>query len=108
MITRGWLSPHGMEEPFLEILYLKTKGKLTLRVVGQDPVIINKSTKQSRELTPVSMMPPGLFENLTEQEIVDLVAYLCVPTNPCNRSIELKYRDTFFFLPYLLVRSLEM
>ncbi|HLW18718.1 MAG TPA: PVC-type heme-binding CxxCH protein [Cyclobacteriaceae bacterium] len=50
--------------------------QLTLRVVGQDPVIINKSTIQSREVTPVSMMPMGLFENLLEQEIIELVAYL--------------------------------
>ena len=50
--------------------------QLTLRVVGQEPVIINKSSIQSREITPVSMMPPGLFEHLTDQEVVDLVAYL--------------------------------
>ncbi len=52
--------------------------QLTLRVVGQDPVIINKSTIQSREVTPVSMMPMGLFENLSEQEIIELMAYLRV------------------------------
>lgn len=50
--------------------------QLTLRVVGQDAVVINKSTIQSREVTPVSMMPAGLFETLTDDEIVDLVAYL--------------------------------
>ena len=50
--------------------------QLTLRVVGQDPVIINKSAIQSREVTPVSMMPMGLFENLSEQEIIEMVAYL--------------------------------
>ena len=50
--------------------------QLTLRVVGQEPVIINKSTIQSKEVTPVSLMPPGLFSNLTEKEIVDLMAYL--------------------------------
>jgi putative heme-binding domain-containing protein len=50
--------------------------QLTLRVVGQDPVIINKSAIQSREVTPVSMMPPGLFENMDDEEIIDLVAYL--------------------------------
>lgn len=50
--------------------------QLTLRVVGQESVVINKSSIQSRETTPVSMMPPGLFEHLTEREIVDLVAYL--------------------------------
>ncbi|MGK6351628.1 PVC-type heme-binding CxxCH protein [Parapedobacter sp. DT-150] len=51
--------------------------QLTLRVVGQEePVLINKSTIQSREVAAVSMMPPGLFENLNEQEIVHLMAYL--------------------------------
>src|SRR5690606_20817167 len=54
----------------------ESQRQLTLRVVGQDPVIINKSTIQSREVTPVSMMPTGLFENLSSDEIVDLVAYL--------------------------------
>jgi putative heme-binding domain-containing protein len=50
--------------------------QLTLRVVGQEPVIINKSTIQSKDVTPVSLMPPGLFSNLTEKEIIDLMAYL--------------------------------
>ena len=50
--------------------------QLTLRVVGQDPVIINKSSILSKEVTAVSMMPPGLFENLTDQEVVDLMSYL--------------------------------
>uniref|UniRef100_UPI00359352E4 hypothetical protein n=1 Tax=Aquiflexum sp. TaxID=1872584 RepID=UPI00359352E4 len=50
--------------------------QITLRVVGQEPVIINKSSIQSKEVTEVSMMPPGLFENLTEKEIVDLMGYL--------------------------------
>jgi hypothetical protein len=47
-----------------------------LPVVGQDPIIINKSGIQNREVTPVSMMPPGLFEHLSEKEIVNLMAYL--------------------------------
>ncbi len=50
--------------------------QLTLRVVGQDPVILNKSSIQSKEVTSSSMMPPGLFENLTEEEVIDLVSYL--------------------------------
>jgi putative heme-binding domain-containing protein len=50
--------------------------QLTLRVVGQDPVIINKSSIQSKEVTSSSMMPPGLFENLTDGEVIDLVSYL--------------------------------
>jgi putative heme-binding domain-containing protein len=49
--------------------------QLTLRVVGQEAVVINKSSIQSREVTPVSMMPPGLFNTLTDAEVLDLVAY---------------------------------
>ncbi|EON77092.1 hypothetical protein ADIS_2402 [Lunatimonas lonarensis] len=54
----------------------ETHRHLTLRVVGQDPVILNKSAIQSRETTDVSMMPSGLFEHLSEAEVVNLVAYL--------------------------------
>ncbi len=50
--------------------------QLTLKVVGQDPVVIAKSNIQSREVTAVSLMPPGLFTTLSDQEVVDLVAYL--------------------------------
>ncbi len=50
--------------------------QVTLRVVGQDAVVINKSDIQSRESTDVSMMPPGLFDMLEEGEVVDLVAFL--------------------------------
>jgi putative membrane-bound dehydrogenase-like protein len=50
--------------------------QLTLRVVGQDAVVLTKSAIQSREVTPVSMMPTGLFETLTESEVIDLVQYL--------------------------------
>lgn len=50
--------------------------KVTLRVVGQDAVVINKSDIQSHEETPVSMMPPGLFKTLTDAEVLDLTAYL--------------------------------
>lgn len=50
--------------------------QVTLRIVGQDQLIINKSGILSREVTEVSMMPSGLFENLTQTEIVNLIAYL--------------------------------
>ncbi|CAN5373343.1 hypothetical protein BH23BAC1_BH23BAC1_12420 [soil metagenome] len=55
---------------------VENERQLTLRVVGQDAVVINKSEIQSREETPVSMMPPGLFQTLTDAEVVDLVAYM--------------------------------
>ena len=50
--------------------------QLRMRVVGQDAVVLNKSDIQSREVTPVSMMPTGLLETLTDKEVVDLVGYL--------------------------------
>ncbi|WPP51019.1 PVC-type heme-binding CxxCH protein [Catalinimonas niigatensis] len=50
--------------------------QLSLRIVGREAVQINKSDIQSREETPNSMMPPGLFETLTDAEVLDLVAYL--------------------------------
>ena len=49
---------------------------LTLRVVGQDSVLINKSNIQSREGSELSMMPEGIFANLTDKEVLNLVAYL--------------------------------
>jgi putative membrane-bound dehydrogenase-like protein len=50
--------------------------QLTLRVVGLEPVVINKSDIQSREVTSQSLMPPGLFDALTDREVIDLVGYL--------------------------------
>ncbi len=49
---------------------------LTLRVVGQDPIPINKSDIQSKEVTTNSLMPQGLLNTLTAEEVVNLVAYL--------------------------------
>ena len=53
-----------------------TERQITMRVVGRDSAVINKSDIQSRESTTVSMMPPGLFDTLTDREVIDLVAYL--------------------------------
>ena len=54
----------------------ETDRQLTLRVVGQDRVVLAKSNIQNRETTNTSMMPPGLFDALTDREVIDLVAYL--------------------------------
>lgn len=50
--------------------------QLTLRVVGQDEVVLSKSTIRTRELTENSLMPEGLLETLSNDEVLDLVAYL--------------------------------
>ena len=49
---------------------------LTLRVVGQDEVIIAQSDIQSRDLFPLSMMPEGLLDPYEDAEVRNLVAYL--------------------------------
>ena len=54
----------------------ETDRQLTLRVVGRDNAVISKSDIQSREATSVSMMPTGLFDSLTDREVLDLVAFL--------------------------------
>lgn len=50
--------------------------QITLKVIGQAPVIIVKSAIQSMEVTPLSLMPPGLLTNLDDQEVINLVAFL--------------------------------
>ncbi len=50
--------------------------QLTMRIVGQEELIINKSEIRSKEVSPKSMMPEGLLNTLTESEILDLVAFL--------------------------------
>jgi putative membrane-bound dehydrogenase-like protein len=50
--------------------------QVVLRVVGQDQVTINTSNIQSRETAAKSMMPEGLLQTLTDQEVIDLIAYL--------------------------------
>lgn len=50
--------------------------QLTLRVAGGDPVVLEKAQIQSRETSDVSLMPEGLLDTLTDEEVVALVAYL--------------------------------
>ncbi len=54
----------------------ETDRQVTMRVVGQDAVAINAADIQSRDVTAVSMMPSGLFDALTDPDLLDLVAYL--------------------------------
>ena len=54
----------------------ETDRQLTLRVVGQEAVAIRKSDILGREVTAQSMMPPGLFDALPPNDVINLVAYL--------------------------------
>ena len=49
--------------------------QLTLSMVGQQ-IVLTKSDIQSREVSAVSMMPEGLLQTLSDQESIDLIAYL--------------------------------
>ena len=50
---------------------------IELRVVGEDkPIALAKAEILSREIASVSMMPDGLLRELSDAEVVDLVAYL--------------------------------
>ncbi|MCB0668518.1 MAG: c-type cytochrome [Saprospiraceae bacterium] len=53
--------------------------QITLKIVGQEEVTLNKAEIQSTEVTPVSLMPAGLLSNLSEEEIADLLGYLMEP-----------------------------
>ena len=69
---------------FSGTLAAETDRQVTLRIVDRDAVAINKADIQSREATNVSMMPVGLFDALTDREVINLVGYLRTmqPTRP--------------------------
>ena len=58
---------------FVGNVVAENERQITLRVVGQDAIVINKSDIQSRETTDTSMMPQGLFNTLTDAEVLDLM-----------------------------------
>jgi putative membrane-bound dehydrogenase-like protein len=50
---------------------------LKLKVANEgEPVVISKSEIESRKVAPVSMMPDGLLNTLSDMEVVDLIGYL--------------------------------
>ena len=57
-------------------LVSENQRQITMRVVGQNDVVLNKSSIQSREVTDMSMMPQGLLNNLSQKEVIDLLSYL--------------------------------
>jgi putative membrane-bound dehydrogenase-like protein len=55
--------------------------QLKLRVADRDePVTIAKSQIESREIAPVSMMPTGILQTLSDREVLDLLKYLQTTT----------------------------
>ena len=54
----------------------ETDRQLTMRVIGQNHLVINKSDIQSRETATTSLMPEGLLQGLSDKEVLDLIGYL--------------------------------
>ena len=51
--------------------------QLRLRVANEEePVVIPKSKIESREVASVSMMPDGILNTLSDEEVLNLIAYL--------------------------------
>ncbi len=54
----------------------QTERLVTMRLVGQPAVVLTRSDIQSLEESNMSLMPEGLFEPLSDQDVLNLVAYL--------------------------------
>jgi putative heme-binding domain-containing protein len=50
-----------------------------------EPVILKKPQIESRQKSPTSIMPKGLMDKLTREEILDLVAYITARGDPHHR-----------------------
>ena len=57
---------------------------MTLRVVGQDEIVIPHSDIQSHDYFPLSMMPEGLLDGYDDDEVTNLVAYLMTAQEETN------------------------
>jgi putative heme-binding domain-containing protein len=51
-------------------------------LVKAEPVTIKKSDIAERKKSPVSIMPKGLLDKLTREEVLDLIAYVASGANP--------------------------
>ncbi len=51
----------------------------------RDPITIQRDEIEEQVKSPVSIMPAGLLNNLTEEEIIDLVAYIFARGNERDR-----------------------
>ena len=56
-------------------IYREDNQRITLRIVGQD-LVIPKAEILSRETSPLSMMPEGMLDALSDQQARDLIGYL--------------------------------
>jgi putative heme-binding domain-containing protein len=50
--------------------------QVTLRLVGQEPLVLDRADILSSEVSNVSLMPDGLLRSLSDEEVLNLFAYL--------------------------------
>src|SRR5439155_25539176 len=50
-----------------------------------EPVVLKKSEIVAREKAPTSLMPKGLLDKLTREEILDLIAYVAARGDPKHK-----------------------
>jgi putative heme-binding domain-containing protein len=64
----------------------ESKVLLQTNSLSMDTVEIAKKDIKARTLSKVSMMPQGLVDNLTKEEILDLIAYLRAAGDPKDKA----------------------
>ncbi len=92
-IVRSLLEPsEKINEKYVAVTILTKQGRVVVGLVVEEtpqvvkvvenplastePVVIEKSQILRREKSPTSIMPKGLLDRLTREEILDLVAYI--------------------------------
>src|SRR5207253_7469541 len=57
-------------------------------LVKAEPVLLQKSEIAAREKAATSLMPKGLLDKLTREEILDLIAYVAARGDPKHKLFE--------------------
>ena len=57
-------------------------------LVEVEPKVISLDSIEERVVSPISLMPQGLLNTLTKQEILDLVAYVLAGGDPAHEAFQ--------------------
>jgi putative heme-binding domain-containing protein len=75
----NWIIETSSGKKFTGLIIEETNDVIKLvenPLLKADPVIIKKSDIDDRKKSPISIMPKGLLDKLTKDEILDLIAYV--------------------------------
>src|SRR5262249_15411565 len=62
----------------------ETPDRLVLKTAEGKRIVVRPSEVEARQVSEISLMPEGLAETLTEQELVDLLAFLATLKQPVS------------------------